>query len=820
MKRIRSPFVILLLVLLLGMALRLYQLDADSLWLDEVKTGITSRLDFVSMVNYQAEKSVHPPLLYMVTHFFLASMGESDFVVRLPAALLGSLSLLLVYEVGKLLWTRREGVIGAFLLAISAYHVRYSQEARHYSLMVFLGLLSLIFLLKALQRGQWRMWILFALSTSLNLYTHYFAFLILPSELVFAAWVILDDWRSARAEHPHGSPGVSPLADPDFQSASAKAAAASAGPAASPSNHSQSPRKQALCLVTMLALVGLSYVPWLPFLQQQLHSHQIQYQGFGLGALPRSEFSVPFYRDVLEAYTSVEGIALALYLALFALGLASSKPRHIVLFGLWITLPFLFPLVVRSSHFFDIRYAIYVVPLFLLGMARGIAVLTEWLIRRLPRMKRHQQRGFALASVLVVCVFGALSVVPLRDYYQEHKEDWRDATAYLLENMGPGDIVIADGEAYGGGGDSDRTLLGLSYYFSRAGKDVTVLRAESSLATGIEGAQGSNTRVWGVLWHLRRLSSDAYPGESVQVALFPRVAVVRPVQESSDITDQAMSILSALSAIQPSSQGRIDLHLSMATLSLLQGDSAQAMTHAELAKEAAETLSDDSAHAGALVKLGTLYRDLREPAEALASFQRATKLDPQNAPAMFRLGETYLSLGNVEKALAAYHETLRLRPSHATARTRVRDFSAPPFDETIPNPLVRSMGLEVAFLGYDLDVQPAKGTISLTAWWQGLTDMDRDYSVFVHLMDADGRLSAQADQLLQDDGHTTSTWKPGMGVRQVYDLELPAGTPPGEYRLCVGLYYWATGERLPVWDENGQRLPDDVIPVETIAVTG
>ena len=78
---------LLFIVFVAGLALRLYALDASSLWLDEVKTVTTSRLGFVSMLNFQAEDSVHPPLLYLITGSFMSLFGESDFVARLQAAM-------------------------------------------------------------------------------------------------------------------------------------------------------------------------------------------------------------------------------------------------------------------------------------------------------------------------------------------------------------------------------------------------------------------------------------------------------------------------------------------------------------------------------------------------------------------------------------------------------------------------------------------------------------------------------------------------------------------------------------------------------------
>lgn len=55
-------------------------------------------------------------------------------------------------------------------------------------------------------------------------------------------------------------------------------------------------------------------------------------------------------------------------------------------------------------------------------------------------------------------------------------------------------------------------------------------------------------------------------------------------------------------------------------------------------------------------------------------------------------------------------------------------------------------------------------------------------------------------------------------MKQGFDLHLPPYIPPGEYIVKVGLYYWGTGERLFLWDENGRRLPDDTIPLECITV--
>jgi hypothetical protein len=76
-----------------------------------------------------------------------------------------------------------------------------------------------------------------------------------------------------------------------------------------------------------------------------------------------------------------------------------------------------------------------------------------------------------------------------------------------------------------------------------------------------------------------------------------------------------------------------------------------------------------------------------------------------------------------------------------------------------------------------------------------------DYTVFVHLLDADGRQVAQADGPPQSGQYPTSWWGAGEVVADRHRLpnEVIANLPPGSYTLSVGLYNLDTGERLAVW---------------------
>jgi hypothetical protein len=96
--------------------------------------------------------------------------------------------------------------------------------------------------------------------------------------------------------------------------------------------------------------------------------------------------------------------------------------------------------------------------------------------------------------------------------------------------------------------------------------------------------------------------------------------------------------------------------------------------------------------------------------------------------------------------------------------------------------------------------------------------MDRDYTAFIHVVGANDQLWAQHDRLLQHGDYPTSTWLVGEMVRDEHQLQLSPDTPPGEYIVKAGIYYWETGERLPVWDKNGQRVADDAVLLGQVTV--
>ena len=87
----------------LALGLRLYALDANSLWLDEILTAERIQLELPSLISTLASGqggtgATQAPLTYVATHLFTALIGHNEFTLRLQAVIFGTLSVLLIYK--------------------------------------------------------------------------------------------------------------------------------------------------------------------------------------------------------------------------------------------------------------------------------------------------------------------------------------------------------------------------------------------------------------------------------------------------------------------------------------------------------------------------------------------------------------------------------------------------------------------------------------------------------------------------------------------------------------------------------------------------
>ena len=154
-----------------GAVLRLYLLGSKSIWLDEAFSIVMGHRGLLDLLHRVVLADTHPPLYYLLLKFWMIP-GAGEAWVRMLSAIFSIAAIPVMYAlVARLYDDKRIGLVGATILAFSPFQVWYAQEARMYAMLTFLVLLSAYFFFRALQTGERRDWIGYAIATTLALYT-------------------------------------------------------------------------------------------------------------------------------------------------------------------------------------------------------------------------------------------------------------------------------------------------------------------------------------------------------------------------------------------------------------------------------------------------------------------------------------------------------------------------------------------------------------------------------------------------------------------------------------------------------------------------
>jgi len=138
-------------------------------------------------------------------------------------------------------------------------------------------------------------------------------------------------------------------------------------------------------------------------------------------------------------------------------------------------------------------------------------------------------------------------------------------------------------------------------------------------------------------------------------------------------------------------------------------------------------------------------------------------------------------------------------------------------------PLTQSFGDQLSLLGYDLTAENGQPleihiskleTINLKLYWQSLSQIHSDYTVFVHLRDETGQIVAQIDGPPAAGQYPTSLWDVGEKIAATFTLNVPPELESGRYQLVVGLYDPVTGVRLAVPNSTDNSLALTEIELE------
>jgi uncharacterized membrane protein len=387
----------LVLVFILGAALRFWQLGGKSLWGDELDTVrilmLTPRMEEMihRLHEYDRRTYVNPPLFFVIVKLSLGeSMSEVD--LRLIPALAGILSILAFFGLARQFLSRGHALLATLLFAVSPFAIYYSQESRPYSLFLLESIMMVWLSLAWLRTGDRRAWFGFLAATLLTLYTSYVSLMLLGC--LGAATVACFLARPARLR---------------------RRARESAW------------RLGGLGLAVLIA--GAFYLPWLQPTREFLHRNSSPSENKFL--LSRAWSLNAELLNWPHAAAALTWLMLAVLIAL-AFVVRARRRAEIAFLATMLGLPVLLLFVFQPYHYHE-RHVIFMMPMLIVAFYYAGIELAR---------KTGTQRGLRAVGVLLLAGWLAVSGWHLAVQYRTEKENWRDAVPWLEARLQPGDALI------------------------------------------------------------------------------------------------------------------------------------------------------------------------------------------------------------------------------------------------------------------------------------------------------------------------------------------------------------------------------------------
>lgn len=374
--------ILFIFVLIVASFLRLYDLGGKSLWIDEGFTLYQVQHSLPELTSI-LKNDVHPPLYFYLEHFYIKIFGTSEFSLRFISAIFGIIIILFCWKFLLKNFNKNISLIGCILISFSTIQIRYSQEARAYTLFTLLTLISFYYFISLLKEGNLKNSSIYILSSTLMLYTHNYAFLYLGVQIVFLIYLSIKNKTIIIKEF------------------------------------------------FPIIIIILLFIPWLSTYLNQVSSIQ---NGFWI--------KTPTLKNIAGIWNSFSSNIIASFILneFFLITVISLLKREKqlqkfdeydlrVILILWATLPLLIAYVI-SLVFVPITQSRYIIP-----SSIPFFILAAYSISKLNIKYKY---GF------IILLLGLL-FMGIYSYFTYQKEDWRNAVKIVEKNIKGGEkIYLAD----------------------------------------------------------------------------------------------------------------------------------------------------------------------------------------------------------------------------------------------------------------------------------------------------------------------------------------------------------------------------------------
>ncbi len=515
----------LILILLLGFALRIYGLG-------DIAVNSDESIDYRRYIGNSFQAIVVDELVlnnqsfaHILSRTALLTLGDKLFSLRWPALIISMLGVAAIYRLGQGLFGRRVGLIAALLLALSPYAIFFAHSFRGYSGVINLPILVYLLGFLALKTERWRYWLGLGLLAAAMLYTHLFTTLAYLNLLLLLGllWLAGQRW-----------PGLIRPALP----------------------------KLAASLAITAAMLLALYAPiWLKLLNPP------PVPGTATSDIlwvqrPSVSASVWYNLWLYNGYWqsgSQGGHGVFVLLALSAIGVwlgwaNKARGRVLLLLG-WAFAPFAELWLLQTlfdSFWARPPYLGYTLPSLLILAAVALAWLPAWSpLQKLPPRVVH---SVPILLLLLLCPFWYMA---LREYYQVFAgADWQAIGNFLQRRTAANDLVVCQEYAHAWRdvdiGAEDLCTRTLNY---RAKADTPMISEVLTvhqlvykvLPEANRGLINRQGRVWLVVWNMPDAAQSFAPeANGVTVTEFNqlgRSAVMLAGQPATYVTNLATAFL-------------------------------------------------------------------------------------------------------------------------------------------------------------------------------------------------------------------------------------------------------------------------------------
>lgn len=382
---------LLYLLIALGFGLRLFHLDRQSLWFDEIVITSLAKLPLRPGLEGLLQQGIQlTPFDHWIIKLW-SVVGESDWLVRYPAVFFSLLGIPLMYQLGKSYFAHAVGLFAAALITINPFHIWYAQEARGYSLLTMSAMGAMIAFYDLLQNKSKSTAIRLSIFNILGFGTHYFMFLIPAVQFAF----ILLNFKKYYIH------------------------------------------LRAWLLIHILSASIL--IPWFVLI---LTRRQFT---AGIGWIPKP---IPLdllltiwnltigYKEDVTFPLAISLLAIALSLILGFIGLKQFKPLNQLVL-IWFFLPLITIWILSQSRtsFYVDRYFMVIMPALISLLSIGVTTVTNQMLKT----------GLGLA-LLLVTTYGLSQIYFNPTYFT--KDNWREMARILRQEAQPGDGLVTCADGY------------------------------------------------------------------------------------------------------------------------------------------------------------------------------------------------------------------------------------------------------------------------------------------------------------------------------------------------------------------------------------